>query len=440
MQFKLPRPLWALALLLPLACKDPDTLSVQTQAQRFQAKLEEGRNQLANGQPEQAAKAFSEASGLQPDSAEALLLLAEARRREGNSQASILALKQAMSLNPAEAPVIKRRIAESHERDGRLSEAIAVLLELRDADELGDVDILRLAHLQTLEGQHQEAFQTLERIQRERPDDVDAKVVEAEILLAKGDEVLATKLMDRLLEEQPGLTAARVLRARYFLQSGYAEYAEQDLAQVQGEDASKPEFIALKARVLSSLGRHADADAVLTGAVARYPQNADLLARLAETKLLQGQQTEALSLVERALKVQPDTARAFYVRARVRESQGDVRQAKENYGYALDANPRFAPALSRMWRLHQQDGEQDRALSAVERLVDLGEASLEEKVALADLYAKTRTKLDRGLKLIGEALKQDPANPEFLDIQKELKKALPRKKASGPVIIRGSRR
>jgi tetratricopeptide (TPR) repeat protein len=440
MHFKLPRPLWVLPLLLPLACKDPDTLSVQTQAHRFQAKLEEGRNQLANGQPELAARAFSEASGLQPDSSEALLLLAEARRREGNSQASILALKQAMSLNPAEAPAIKRRIAESHERDGRHSEAITLLLELRDADELGDVDLLRLAHLQTLEGQHQEAFQTLERIQRERPDDVDAKVVEAEILLTKGDEVLAAKLMDRLLEEQPGLTAARVLRARYFLQSGYAEYAEQDLAQVQGEDASKPEFILLKARVLSSLERHADAEALLADAVSKYPQNAELLGRLAETKLLLGRQPEALSLVERALKVQPDSARAFYVRARAQEAQGDLRRAKEDFGYALSANPRFAPALSRMWRLHQQDGEDDKALVSVERLVELGEASLEEKVALAGLYAKTRTRVDRGLKLIGEALKQDAANPEYLAIQKALKKALPKKKVSGPIIIRGSRR
>ncbi|WNG35672.1 tetratricopeptide repeat protein [Archangium violaceum] len=440
MHLKLLRPLWALPLLLPLACKDPETLSVQSREKKIQAKLDEGRGLLTSGQPELAAKAFTEAAGLMPDSTEPLIELAEAQRRAGNTGAAILALKQAMALNPAEAPDIKRKLAERYEHDGRIREAIGLLVELRDTDQLRDSDVLKLAHLQTMEGQHEAAFKTLERIQQERPDDVNAKVVEAEILLAKGDEVLAAKLMDRLLEEQPGLVSARVLRARYFLQSGYAEYAEQDLAQVQGEDATNPELVSVRARVLTTLERHADAEALLTKAVALYPQNADLLARLAETKLALGNKTEALSKVEQALRVQPDSARALYVRGRVHESQGDLKRAKEDFGYALNGNPRFAPALSRMWRLQQQAGEREEAMATLERLVGVGEASLEEKVALADLYAQTRMKPEQGLKLIGEALKQDATNIQYLDIQKELKKALPRKKASGPIIIRGGRR
>jgi len=440
MQSKLPRLLCALPLLLPLACKDPDTLSVQTQEQKFQARMAQGQALLDSGEPEQAARAFEAASGLMPDNPEPLLLVAEARRREGNPGASILALKRAMTLNPAQAPEIKRKIAERHEQDGRLRAAIATLLELRDADELGDLDVLKLAHLQTEVGEHQAAFQTLERILRERPDDVDAKVVEAEILLAKGDELLAGKLMDRLLEEQPGLAAARVLRAKFFLRNGYAEYAEQDLSAVQGEEATKPEFVSLKARVLSKLERHADAEALLTATVAKYPQNADLIARLAETRLTLGNKAGALAAVEQALKAQPDSARALYVRGRVQEAQGDTKRAKEDYGFALQENPHLVPALSRMWRLQQQAGEKEEALVSLERLVGSGEALLEEKVALASLYAETRRRPEQGLKLIAEALKQDAGNPEYLDIQKALKKALPRKKKkSGPIIMRGRR-
>jgi tetratricopeptide (TPR) repeat protein len=348
-------------------------------------------------------------------------------------------LKQAMTLNPAEAPTVQRKLAERFEQDGLLSKAIEILSELRDNEQLGDLDILKLAHLQILEGQHEAAFKTLERIQRDRPDDVDAKVVEAEILLAKGDELLAAKLMDRLLEEQPGLTTARILRARYFLQNGFAEYAEQDLGQLPAEEAAKPEVIILKSRVLLALDRKAEVETLLAGAVAHYPQNADLLARLAETKLLLGHPAEAQALVERALK-QADSARALYVRARLAEAQGDARRAKEDYRYALTSNPRFGPALSQMWRLHQQAGEKQEARDVLERLVGVGEASLEEKVALAGLYAETRVRIDQGLKLIAEALKQDATNPEYLDIQKALKRSGPKKKVSGPLIIRGGRR
>jgi tetratricopeptide (TPR) repeat protein len=252
--------------------------------------------------------------------------------------------------------------------------------------------------------------------------------------------VLAAKLMDRLLTEQPALSTARILRARYFLQSGVSEYAEQDLAQLQGEEAVKPEVLTLKARVLESLGRHAEVDTLLTDAVTRYPQNADLIARLAEVKLQLGHPDEALPLVERALRAQPDSVRGVYVRARAQEQQGDLDKARVDYAKALSANPRFVPALTRMWRLEQQRGDNASAVTFLERLVEVNQASLEEKAALAALYAKLLLKPEQGLTLIAEALKKDPGNPEYVDTQKALRKNLPRKKRpSGPTIIRGRR-
>lgn len=440
MLFKLPRPLWALTLLLPLACKDPDTAAAQGREKKFEAKMDEGRELMTSGQPDLAARAFREASNLSPEATEPLVQLAEAQRRSGNTGASILTLKQAMALNPAEAPTLKRKLAERYEQDGLLKQAISLLIELRDTEQLGDLDLLRLAHLQAVQGQTEAAFKTLERIQSKRPDDVDAKVVEAEILRAKGDEVLAAKLMDRLLEEQPGLTAARILRARYFLDNGYAEYAENDLSQLQEEDAARPEVVGLRARVYTALNRLPEADALLTKAVSQYPQNADLIARLAETKLNMGNKAEALAQVEQALHVQADCVRALYVRGRVEEEQGDLKKAREDYGFALNENPRFAPVLSRTWRLQQQAGAPQEAIGSLELLVSQNEATLEEKVALADLYAQTHSKTEQGLKLIAEALKQDAGNFQYLDIQKELKKGLPRKKGpSGPIIIRGGR-
>ncbi|MET0406722.1 MAG: tetratricopeptide repeat protein [Cystobacter sp.] len=403
--------------------------------------MNEGQALLGDNQPELAARAFSAASGLAPDRTEPLIQLAEAHRRAGNSGAAILALKQAMAVNPSEAPDIQRKLASRYEQDGMLRQAIATLTALRDAAQLGDLEILHLAHLQTMNGQHDEAFKTLERIQKERPDDLDAKVVEAEILLAKGEEVLAAKLMDRLLEEQPGLTTARVLRARYFLRNGYPEYAEQDLAQIPPEEALRPEYVNLRVRVLSELDRRPDAEKLLAQAVAEYPRNADLLARLAEMKWDAGNKTEAQSLLEQALKAQPESARALYVRGRIQEGTGNVPRAKEDYSFALTENPRFAPALSRLWRLQDRMGEDEAARGTLERLLETGEATLEDKVALADLYARTRTRPEQGLKLIGEALKQDMANEEYLEIQKELKKISPKKKApTGPLIMRGGRR
>jgi tetratricopeptide (TPR) repeat protein len=402
--------------------------------------MNEGEALLGSGEPEQAARAFEAASGLMPDNPEPLLLLAEARRREGNAGASILALKRAMLLNPGQAPEIKRKLAERHEEDGRARDAIAVLLELREADELRDLDVLRLARLQTREGQHKEAFQTLERIQRDRPDDVDAKVVEAEILLLKGDELLAAKLMDKLLEQTPTHTEARLLRARYFLNSGYPQEAEKDLARVTAQDAGRLDVVTLRARVLTLLGRHAEAEAALTRLVEAYPRDPDALAQLAETKLNMDQHAEAQQLVDKALGFRPRFARALYVRARALEAQGNPKGAEESYRYALTSDPGFAPALSRMWRLHEQASRRTEAMNTLEKLLFMGEASLEEKAALAGMYASSRTQVERGRKLIEEALRHEPGNEAYLATREALLKAAPPKqRGGGPVILRGGR-
>lgn len=437
------RSFWALTLLLPLACKDPEVASTEVRADTYQSKLAEGREHLANGKVGPALTAFHAASGLAPTRPEPLLLVAEANRQEGRYGAAILALKQAETLEPGTDPVIQKQLADLYRRDGHPAQAISTLVALRDAGQLTDPEILMLARLQSRERDPDGAFQTLERIQRERPDDVDAKLTEAEILLLKGEEVLAARLMDRLVEQAPALTAARLLRARYFLNAGYPEEAQKDLAQVPPEDAGKPEVVMLQARVLTQQERHADAEAALSKAVDADPRNPDLLAQLGETKLLLAKYPEAQQLVDKVLRVRPHFGRALYVRARSLEAQGRIKDAEESYRYALTAEPGFAPVLSRMWRLHVKAGRKEQAEEALEQLYFMGEASADEKVALAELYAGSKRQLERARKLIDEALRRDPRSERYKDIKAAIEKATVKpfkpKQPSGPIIIRGGR-
>ncbi len=414
----------------------------EVRADTFQSKLAEGRAHLANGKVGPALTAFHAAAGLAPDKPEPLVLVAEANRQEGRYGAAILALKQAEALEPGTDAAIQKQLADLYRRDGHPAQAIATLVALRDADQLTQPEILMLARTQARERDPDGAFQTLERIQREHPDDVEAKLVEAEVLLIQGEEVLAARLMDRLVEQAPTLTAARLLRAHYFLNSGYPEEAERDLGKVSPADAGKAEVVMLRARVLTTQERHAEAEAALTQAVDADPRNPDLLAQLGETKLLLAKYPEAQQLVDKVLRVRPHFGRALYVRARSLEAQGRIKDAEESYRYALTAEPGFAPVLSRMWRLHLKAGRKAQAEEALEQLFFMGEASADEKVALADLYAGSRHQLDRARKLIEEALRRDPRNPSYLAIKTAIEKATPKPlkpKSTGPVIIRGGR-
>lgn len=429
----------ALSFLLPLACKDPETAAVQARAETFESKLAEGRTFMAANQPERAAKAFRSAANMARENPEPLMLLAEAHRAAGNEGPAILALKEAEAIAPGDDPSIQKQIAELYLREGHVGEAIATQAALRDAKELSDAELLALARLQARNGDPEGAFKSLEPIQSVRPDDAGAKVVEAEILLIKGEELLAAKLMDRLVEENPGLMEARLLRVRYFLNSGYPEVAEQDVNGIEGKDAKRPDVVLMKARILTRLAKHEEAAEALTLLVEEHPDNVDALAQLAEAKLNLGKNVEANDLVDKVLRIRARYARALYVRGRVLEAQGDKKGAEENYEYALSADPHFAPALSQVWRMQQEAGQKAEAQDTLQRLYKLGEASLEEKVALAQMYADTQTNLERGKKIVDELLQREPGNPKYVALKAALKPAPTKKKFTGPVIIRGGR-
>jgi tetratricopeptide (TPR) repeat protein len=308
-------------------------------------------------------------------------------------------------------------------------------------------------------------------VQSKKPDDPDAKVAEAEILLVKGDEVFAAKLMDRLLQENPQLTSARLLRARYFLTNGYADMAdqdlgqigpegqkdpdvvlmkartngyadmaEQDLGQIGPEGQKDPDVVLLKARVLNALKRYEDAAALLQPLVDRDPRDSELMCQLAETKLLAGHAEEAQTLVDQALAQRENFPRALYVRGRAFEEQKDKRGAFDNYLFALKTDPNFPPVLSRIWRIYREQDRKAEAMAALEKLLFMKEASPEERRALAELYAETGLNLDRGKKLVDELLKQTPNDQELKDLRKDLGRTDKPKAAPGVQIIRKKKR
>jgi tetratricopeptide (TPR) repeat protein len=419
-----PWPFVLAALVALPGCKDPETSAAQTKLQQTNQALNDGRAALNAGQVDTALNAFKQAASAAPNDPAVYLALAEAYKQAGNDGAAVLAIKQAEALTPRNSdPALKRQRAELLRRMGQTGPAIAVLVEMRDSNQLSDEETLSLALMQARGGEVDRAYKTLERVQLKKPDDPDTKVVEAEILLLSGDEMLAAKLMDRLLNENPGLTSARLLRAHYFLNSGYADMAEADLSAIKGEGATRLEVVEFKARVLNHLKRYDEAVTALKPLIDANPRDAELLAQLAETKLNLGQLAEAQALVDQALAQKPKFARALYVRARAFEMQGELKQAAENYQYALRSDPGFGPALSRIWRIYQHRGEKGEAMSALERLFFMNEASAEEKVALAELYAESHTNLDRATKLIDEALRREPGNARYKQIRAAIVKA-----------------
>jgi len=418
------------------ACEEPQKAEQRQKVQTASSLLADGRAEMAKGRPEKAIPIFKQAISLQPDDISLYLNLADAYRVTGNETGAALTLKQAEQVG-GQDPSLKRARADLFLKMHDTRSALIELTALRDLDLMTDGELRDLSLLLAHVGRIDEAFKTLERIQTRSPDDPEAKVVEAEILLTRGDELLAAKLMDRLLTETPALASARVLRARYFLANGKPDLALQDLDMLAGDDATTTPVVALRARVLVALGRNEDADALLTKIVSERPKDPEVMALLAEIKLAEGQSGDALLLVDQVLAAQPKWARALYVRGRAMEEQGNEAQSVSDYEAALKTDPNFAPALARLWRIYEKRKQKADAMLALERMLYLGEITADEKVELARHYADTWANVERGMKLIDEALRRDPKNADYLKIKKKLQGgSAPTKKKSGIIIMK----
>lgn len=430
-------------VLLALGCEEPRKVESRQKFEKAVDHAADGRAALATGDADEAVASFKQAISARPDDASLYLLLAEAYQAAGNEAGATLTLKQVETVAGVKDPGIRRQRAEMLLRMRQVRAAIAELAALRDDDLLSDAEILSLSRLLAHAGRIDEAFKTLEKIQLRTPDDPLAKTMEAEILFLRGDVMVAARVIDRLLTENPALTSARVLRARYFLNERELALAEQDLAMIDAKEARKTEVVTLRARVLNELGRSEEAVALLERLLEETPKDAETLALLAETKLLQDKSAEAQELVERVLAMEPRWARALYVRGRSFELQERFEEALIDYEAALRSDGSFAPALSRVWRLHDRKGNKPEAIATLEQLFFQSDITADEKVQLARYYAETWANVERGQKLIDEALRKDPKNAEYKKLRAKLMAGTAgktKKKAGGIEIIKPRRR
>lgn len=427
----------ALACLWLLACKDPETQAKEQHAATVASLTAQAKAELEAGRGPAAGNLLAQLIALEPDSVEPHVLMAQAHGLMGNAPAALLSLGKAEQLAKEPRPELMHQRATLLLGLRRNAEAMDLLLKLRDADALQDADLLELARLQLRSRQLEAAMKTLAVVQTKRPDDADAKVVEAEILLTTpGSEILAAKLMDRLLKQDPSLVAARELRARYFLHQGYPDLALQDLA-VLPEGRRSPAAAELTARALIAQKKIDEAVAVLEPLTQEGSVEPGLITALAEIRLDQKDVAAARELADRALVLQPQLPSALVLRGRALEADGEATQAEDQYRLAVSIDPSYAPALSALWPRYLERGENGEALACLERLDRAGATTAKEQLALARLAADTGHDVDRARKLVEGLLRTAPKDAELLKLKARLGKLGRPAGGGGIQIIRG---
>lgn len=407
-----------------LACPEERKVEEERRVRTTAQILAEGRAELAKNRPDRAVPYFKEAINTSPGDVDPYIQLAEAYRLAGNEPGAILTLKQAEEVAGGNDPSLKRARADMHLKLHQYKAAIAEFVALRDMGILTDDELRMVALLLAHDGRVADAYATIDPILRRSPDDPPTKTVEAEILLIEGKELEAAKLIDALITATPDLTPARILRARYFITNVQLEAADQDLLAVKAADQKSLEVVTFRSRVLNALKRHEEAGKLVEPLLEDDPRNPVLLALLAETRLLQERGVDAQVLIDKALGENAKFAPALYVRGRSLELGGNVDAAVSDYETAIRSDPTYAPPLSRLWGLYLKRKETGEAMSTLERLLFMGEATAREKIELVKLYTDTGANLQRAKTLIIEALRREPKNGEYLKLKGRIDRAL----------------
>jgi tetratricopeptide (TPR) repeat protein len=402
--------------LLLAGCDDLKKLAKgdPTPAERAQELIQAARKSVAAGDEPGAIKSYEAARALVANDPDIAVQLGKLYHSRGNDAAAILSLKRAIELSQDPEP--HKLLAEIYMHQGRADQAAATLkeggLEADGASGGGDLDAqLKLVRTLTVSGKVDEALALINKIQTNPTYATNADVftAKAEVLMAHGQPEEAAKLLDAAVAGNPTSVDVRLARSRFLADRGMHDKALLELEKVGAADSARSDVVFAKARELAVLKRFDDAGTVLAEFSASHPNDIEGMATLAEVQLAAGAMDKARATAEAVLSRKPRDARALYVRGRCLEAGRENDRAVAEYQSALGAAPGHVPSLQRLWRLYESADKINDAISSLETLNQLAEASTEEQVELARLYSETGMNSKRGLGLLDKA--SQSANP-----------------------------
>lgn len=256
----------ALAILDPLAHAQPQAPLVH---------YERGLALARTGRGDAAVVALRRALALKPDLAQAWLALADHLRAIGDADG-------------ADAAYL--RYVRHSSRDPRL-------LEAADALATG-----RLPEAETL----------LRAWLKQRPTDVAALRMLAELGVRVGRTEEALGLLERCLELAPGFREARQHYALVLHRDQQSERALEQLERLLAEDPHNPGCRTLKAAILCRLGEYAEGIALYEAILAEYPDNPRVWMSHGHALKTAGRQEEAIAAYRRSVALDPGFGEAYW--------------------------------------------------------------------------------------------------------------------------------
>ncbi len=310
-----------------------------------------------------------------PNHPEAVLLLAEACRRMGDSGRAV-ELLEALSQGSPRSAILLYELGKALAARGRDLEALAALqraveLEpsLSDAwrevaalcfklgdEHGGDVAYLKYGRLarkppeladaaNALAANRADAAEAMVRARLARsPDDVDALKLLADIALAREERDAAERVLRQVLKAAPGDAGAREDLARILYEQERVQEALALTERLLAADPTSIDYLLLKAQTIRLMGRVHDSLAMLKTLREAHPDHAEICLIYGNLLREIGDQSGCILAYRRAIALNPGFGEAYWALANlktVRFDEQDVRSMQHELKLSerlLDSN------------------------------------------------------------------------------------------------------
>lgn len=266
------------------------------------ARLVLGAAHRLQGEGGSALEVLAPLADEQPGAAHVHYELGLARAQVGQLDEAIAALREALRLKPDLAQAwlaLADRLRESGDDAGAATAHAAYLRHsARDPRLLQAADALAQNRLE-------EADERLSAWLEQRPTDVAAMRMQAELRVRLGrlDEAIA--LLERCVALAPGFREARYHFALVLHRDQQAERALAELDRLLAEEPGHPGYQTLMAAVLCRLGEYAAGIALYEAIVSRYPGNPQVWMSLGHALKTEGRTAEAITAYRRSIALKP---------------------------------------------------------------------------------------------------------------------------------------
>lgn len=352
----------------------------------------EGRSVLgdyygATGRLDEAIAIYKEVIKKSLDYAQGHYRLAELFLNKGdlaNARAEVDSLLQ-KAANDRQAMILRARIEMQSGDQNDLKAATADLQEVLKQEPYSRLGLFFIAEASFRAGQIEEARVYASELDRNYPNYLPAKLMQAQINLATGDARAAlqnsAQLLDRITQATPDRdTSPQMLadlRANTLvthgaaaLQLGDTKTARQDFMMAHDASPSSPDIYVNLAAV--ALAEHKPDEAVTfyNNALAIDGADFNSLRGLINIHAARNQIAQAHARIDQSIAAQPNNANLHFLKGQVYGFERNAAAAESEFRRALEIDANYLAAYSALGALFVNTNQQDRAIAEYSRIVE----------------------------------------------------------------------